>query len=318
MKRWGMTLPLEGISLADHKDVVAEIEDLGYTDVWTSEIAGTDAFTPLALTAVWSSRLRVGTAIVPVYTRGPGLLAMHAASLAEIAPDRFVLGIGSSSPVIVNKWNSMPFEAPFGRVRDTLHFLRSALAGERVTVDDSTLSVAGFALERKPVSPPPIVLAALRPTMLKLAAEAADGAITTWLSAGDVKTVRSVLGPDPELIARLFVIPTADTEQARAIARRLLAGYLTVPAYAAFHEWLGRGDELVTLHMAWAEGDRKTASASIPDHVVDALVVHGSPGECRDKILAFVDNGLDTPVIQIVPPSGDADQLQAIRDLAPR
>ncbi|HYS38712.1 MAG TPA: LLM class flavin-dependent oxidoreductase, partial [Pseudonocardiaceae bacterium] len=101
MRRCGITLPLTGIPLAAHREIVCELPDLGYTDVWSAETAGTDAFTPLALIAEWSSQLRLGTAIAPVYTRGPGLLAMSAATIAELAPGRFVLGIGSSSPVIV-------------------------------------------------------------------------------------------------------------------------------------------------------------------------------------------------------------------------
>src|SRR5206468_102544 len=84
-----------------------------FADVWSAETAGTDAFTPLALAAAWEPTLRLGTAIVPVYTRGPALIAMSAASLAFAAPGRFVLGLGASSPVIVGNWNGIPFEQPF-------------------------------------------------------------------------------------------------------------------------------------------------------------------------------------------------------------
>ncbi|GAB3939380.1 hypothetical protein GCM10027614_21470 [Micromonospora vulcania] len=87
--RWGMTVPLGGIPLADHDAVYATLDQAGFTDVWSSEVAGTDAFTPLALAAAWQPRLRLGTAITPVFTRGPGLLAMSAAALAEAAPGRF-------------------------------------------------------------------------------------------------------------------------------------------------------------------------------------------------------------------------------------
>src|ERR1700753_2824284 len=111
--RWGITLPLTGVPLAAHRDVVRSLPDLGYTDVWSAETAGTDAFTPLALAAEWAPTLRLGTAIAPVYTRGPGLLAMQAATIAELAPGRFALGIGSSSPVIVQGWNAREFTEPF-------------------------------------------------------------------------------------------------------------------------------------------------------------------------------------------------------------
>jgi alkanesulfonate monooxygenase SsuD/methylene tetrahydromethanopterin reductase-like flavin-dependent oxidoreductase (luciferase family) len=160
------------------------------------------------------------------------------------------------------------------------------------------------------------MIAALRASMLHLAAAEADGAITTWLSAEDVRKVRSELGPQIELVARLFVIPTEDASVARAMGRRLLTNYLPVPAYTAFHDWLGRGEALRPMNEAWAAGDRKRANEAIPDHVVDELIVHGSPAQCRDHIRSYVDNGLNTPVIEIVNPGGDPEQL--VRALSPR
>jgi probable F420-dependent oxidoreductase len=316
MSRWGITLPLTGVPLAAHRDLVKSLPDLGYTDVWSAETAGTDAFTPLALVAEWAPELRLGTAIAPVYTRGPGLLAMTAATIAELAPDRFVLGIGSSSPVIVKDWNGLAFDEPFGRTRDTLRFLRAALAGEKVTETYPTFGVRKFKLERPPKSPPRIMLAALRPGMLKLAATEADGAITNWLSAEDVRTVRGVVGPEVELAARIFVCPTEDVDAARGLGRLLISSYLTVPAYAAFHDWLGRKEILAPMHKAWAAGDRAGANAAIPDEVVDALVVHGSPAKCREHVARYVQNGLDTPAIAVLPTG--ADPVDMVRALAPK
>src|SRR5215472_10669701 len=131
--RWGITLPLHRYRLAEHRDIVAELADLGYTDAWSAELNGIDAFTPLVLASQWASQLRLGTAIAPVYTRGAGLLAMTAATLADLAPGRFVMGVGTSTPVVVQQWNAVPFELPYQRSRDTLRFLRAALAGEKVT-----------------------------------------------------------------------------------------------------------------------------------------------------------------------------------------
>jgi probable F420-dependent oxidoreductase len=316
MNRWGITIPLTGVPLADHRALVEQLPDLGYTDAWSAETAGVDAFTPLVLASQWAPQLRLGTAIVPIYTRGPGLLAMSAATVAELAPGRFVLGIGTSSPVIVSGWNAQPFEKPFARSRDTLRFLRSALAGEKVTEEYETFSVSKFRLERPPVPPPSIMLAALRPGMLKLAAQEADGAITNWLSPADVKKVRAEVGPDLELAARIFVCPTEDAEAARGLGRMLISSYLTVPVYAKFHEWLGRGEALAPMHEAWAAGDRKKANAVIPNEVVDDLIVHGSVDACREQVQSYVDNGLTTPVIALLPTGGD--QFDLVRGLAPK
>jgi probable F420-dependent oxidoreductase len=314
MSRWGLTIPLMGVPLARHRDLVAELEGLGYTDAWSAETNGTDAFTPLALASQWAPGLRLGPAIVPVYTRGPGLLAQHAATLAGLAPGRFVLGIGTSSPAIVERWNGMEFAEPYQRVRDTLRFLRRALAGEKVT--DEGLGVKGFKLDNPPETAPPIVLAALRPGMLRLAAREADGAITNWLSPADVRQVRGELGTGSELLARIFVCPTPNAEEARALGRWMIAAYLTVPVYRAFHEWLGRGERLAAMNEAWAAGDRKAALDAVPDDVIDELVVHGPPEACRERIREYVENGLDTPILAVLPAEG-VEIAKVVRALAP-
>src|SRR3954447_25351675 len=160
--RWGMTVPLGGVPLADHAAVFAALTDAGFTDLWSSEVAGTDAFTPLTLAAAWQPQVRLGTAIPPVFARGPALLAMTAAALAEAAPGRFQLGIGASSPVVVGDWNAAEFTCPYARSRDMLRFLKAALAGEVVDHDYGTFALRRFRLARPPATPPQILLAALR------------------------------------------------------------------------------------------------------------------------------------------------------------
>ena len=221
--RYGMTVPFAG-PLHTQRELFLELADLGYTDLWSSEADGTDGFTPLALASQWAPEARLGCAIFPAYTRGPALMAMSAASLAQAAPGRFVVGIGSSSNVIVENWNGIPFEEPYKRTRDVVKFMRQALSGEKVTETFDAFDVKGFRLQMPPPDPqPPILIAALRQGMLRLAGRVGDGAILNWLSAEDVKTVAPYVhegGPDKEIVARLFVIPTADREKARAIARR--------------------------------------------------------------------------------------------------
>jgi probable F420-dependent oxidoreductase len=318
--RWGLTIPLGGVSLPDHQQLLAALPELGFTDVWTSEVSGTDAFTPLTLASVWSPTLRLGTAVVPVFTRGPGLLAMTAAAVAEAAPGRLALGIGASSPVVVGDWNGVEFAEPYERTRDMLRFLRAALAGEVVSHDYGTFAVRRFRLERPPATPPPILLAALRPGMLRLAAAEADGVILNWLSPADVPTVLAETNAARdgfEVVARIFVCPTEDAEYARAIGRRLLTAYLTVPAYAAFHRWLGREPVLAPMWRAWAAGDRKAALAAIPDAVVDELLVHGSPAQCRDRVRAYVDAGVHVPVMALVDPPGRWPEPSLLTALSP-
>ncbi|MFM8777087.1 MAG: LLM class flavin-dependent oxidoreductase, partial [Actinomycetota bacterium] len=111
-QRPGITVPLPG-PLHEQRENYKKIADLGYSDVWSAEADGADAFTPLAMVAAWEPRLRLGTAIVPAYTRSPALMAQSVATMADAAPGRFAIGIGSSSNVIVEKWNAIPFVEPY-------------------------------------------------------------------------------------------------------------------------------------------------------------------------------------------------------------
>src|SRR5438128_8021188 len=239
LSRHGVTIPFDHVPLPEQREWYVEAADLGYTDLWSSEAGGTDAFTPLALAAAWTPSLRLGCAIVPAFTRGPGLMAMSVASMAEAAPGRFAFGIGTSSDVIVERWNGIPFDEPYKRTRDMVRFLRAAMAGEKVNEEFETFRVRGFRLGRRIPEPPPILVAALRPGMLRLAGRDGDGAIINWLSADDVRTVVPYVhegGADKEVVARIFVLLTEDAELARGIGRSMIAAYLNVPVYAAFHE----------------------------------------------------------------------------------
>ena len=323
--RYGITIPFDQVPLGEQREWIEELPDLGYTDVWSSEANGADAFTPLTLASVWAPTLRLGNAIVPVYTRGPATLAQCVGSLAQAAPGRFVLGLGTSSDVIVERWNGIPFEEPYKRTRDMVRFLRVALTGEKVTADYDTFSVKGFKLGVVPPEPVPILVAALREGMLRLAGREGDGAIINWLSADDVSQVAPIVrqfgpgadGQEKEIVARIFVAPSEDADAVRAMGKFAIAAYLNVPVYAAFHDWLGRGEQLADMWRLWKEGDRKAALAAIPDEVVDQLIVHGSPEQCREHVQRYVDNGVTTPALAILPFPG-IDQRQAIRDLALR
>src|SRR5262249_9300462 len=153
---------------------------------------------------------------------------------------------------------------------------------EKVSQQYDTFKVDGFRLGVRPEQKPPILVAALREGMLRLAAREADGAIINWLSPTDVSKVAGVVreaaaGEAKELVCRIFVCPSENAEVVCAGARFAIAAYMNVPVYAAFHQWLGRGEVMTPMWEAWKAGDRKAALAAIPDEVVDDLVVHGSP-----------------------------------------
>lgn len=330
-KRWALSVPLDGFSLAEHSEIAREAERLGYSDAWSSEVDGLDCFSPLAAVGL-ATHMRIGTAIANVYTRGPATLAMCAAGIAEIAPGRFCLGIGAGSQPIVETWNGGQFRRPATRVREMVQFLRQALAGERVVFRGQTFTVDGFRLSRPPAEPIPIHVAALRPGMLRVAGEVGDGAILNWLSAEDVRKSVSVVreaatqaGRDPntiEITARLMVSVDPPTPEADIGVRRHINTYLNVPVYKAFHEWLGRAQELTPMWQAWSQGDRKGAVAAIPERVIDDLILRGSAAEIRAHVLRYLDAGVDTAFLQLltfVPdPARKREVLrEALRSLAP-
>ncbi|PYO28309.1 MAG: LLM class F420-dependent oxidoreductase [Candidatus Rokuibacteriota bacterium] len=279
-KRWSLSVPMDGFTLAEHAEIARDAERWGYTDAWSFEVDGVDCFSPLAVVGM-ATGMRVGTAIANVYTRGPATLAVSAAGLAEIAPGRFCLGIGAGSQPIVETWNGGKFDRPATRVREMVQFLRPALAGERVVFRGETFSVDGFRLTRPPTHPIPIHVAALRPGMLRVAGEAADGAVLNWLSPDDVPKSVGVVreaarkaGRDPdtiEITARLMIHVDPPTPESDLVVRRHITGYLNVPVYRAFHEWLGRTEALLPMWEAWSRGDRNARKRQVLLDAVRAL-----------------------------------------------
>jgi probable F420-dependent oxidoreductase len=307
--RWGLTLPLPGLTLAAHEDLVKRAEAAGYTDFWSGETNGPDGFTPLALSAAWTERARLGTGIVGVFQRGPALLAQEAAALASASDGRFVLGIGSSSDRIVEGWNGIPFERPLSKVRETLDFLDAALAGER--------TASGFKLEAAPAQPVPVVLAALRGKMLELAVERAAGAFTNFLPLGGLPKVNTQLKDAPEgfeLLCRFFCLP-GEREAVEPLARFMFSSYITVPVYNAFYRWLGYGEQIEAMTAAWQEGDRQGAAAAVPWELIEEMFIFGSPEEMKARIDAFVEGGITLPILT---PITTPDKLsELIEALAP-
>jgi probable F420-dependent oxidoreductase len=306
-RRWGLTLPLSGVPLADHEDLVKRAEASGYTDFWSGETNGPDGFTPLTLSAAWTERARLGTGIVGVFQRGPALLAQEAAALADASRGRFVLGIGSSSDRIVEGWNGIPFEKPLSKVRESLEFLRTALDGERTE--------SGFKLETAPAQRVPIMLAALRGKMLDLAVERADGAFTNFLPLGGLAKVTAQLDGAPagfELLCRFFCIP-GEREQVEPLARFMFSSYITVPVYAAFYRWLGYGEQIDPMVAAWEAGDRKAAAAAAPWEAIEDMFIFGTPEQMKERLAAFVEGGITLPILTpIVPPESLGETIEAL------
>lgn len=307
--RLGVTLPFDDVPLAAHRPLLRAFVEAGYREVWTGEVNALDGFAPLALFRGWEDTLTVSCAAASVFTRGPGVLAMTAATLAEVAPGACRFGIGAGSPVLAETWNGVSFEAPYQRTVETFRFVRRALAGEKVG--------AGFRLSRTVEVPPKLLLGVAGPRMQDFAAAEADTMALNFLSPDDVARIRDRVStvervvPTPlETAVRVFLLPREGPEAERA-ARRFLAGYLTVPTYAAFQRWLGRESVLGAMNAAWAVGDRQAAMGAIPDEVLHDLVVFGSPSRCAASVERYLERGADIVTLALVPdPDAEAPEAR--------
>ncbi len=282
-----MTIPFEGASLRELGPLAHRAEAAGYEGLWSAESTHYDGFTPLVVAAEHTERMRLVTGIVNVFTRGPALLAQTAASLADVSGGRFVLGLGASSNVIVERWNEIPFRRPLAKVEETVAYLRAVLGGERGS--------GGFKLGAPPAQPVPIVLAALREPMLRLAARIADGAFTNFLPLSRVEQVVGSFGaPDKELACRFFSFHGDDALER---ARRTFVAYATVPVYTEFFRWLGYGEQLEPVVDAWNAGDRRRALELAPEELVRETFLLGGIDEQLDRLAEFGRAGIDTGVL---------------------
>jgi probable F420-dependent oxidoreductase len=296
-----MTIPFEGVPLHELGPLAQRAEDAGYEGLWSAESTHFDGFTPLVVAAEHTERVRLVTGIVNVFTRGPALLAQTAASLADVSNGRFVLGLGASSNVIVEQWNGIPFRRPLAKVEETVAYLRTVLAGER--------GRGGFKLAAPPAHRVPIILAALREPMLRLAARIGDGAFTNFLPLSRVRQVADAFAaPENELACRFF---SFHGEDALLRARRTFVAYATVPVYTEFFRSLGLGEQLAPLLEAWNRGDRRSAVDLVPEELVREIFLLGPVEAQRERLAEFGTAGIATGVLAL---SCRPDELPVLLD----
>lgn len=314
-------MPMSGIDAAGIGRIAAAAEAAGFTDLWSGEEAGNDAFTPLALAAAATERIRLGTGIVSVFTRGPAVLAQHAAALQEASNGRFVLGLGTSAAGIVRGWNGIEFTRPVGRARDAVRFVREALDGGRPSARDGDSGT--FRLANPPKARVPVYLAGLRERMLTTAGAIADG---VWINLAPLDAVPRVLdhvaagarsaGRDPDaldVVSRFCWFP-GPRETALNAARRVLAGYLSAPVYADYFRWLGYGDALAPAFQAWRDNDRHRALDLLPADLIDQVFLVGSSADVAGRIAAYRAAGVRTPVLTPVANDGRMSSAPDVTD----
>ena len=314
-RRLGLTVPPIGMDVRAAAELAAEAEGLGYTDLWAAEVSGTDGLAVSTAIGVRTSSARIGVAITPVYSRPPALLAMGAAAAQQASGGRFVLGLGASTPTIVENWMGQSFERPVGRMRETMDFLRKAWAGEKVD-HAGTFSARGFRMEAPLEVTVPIYLAALGPQMLRLARESSDGVVLFATSESGVRLAKEALG-DKELVARLIVVPGGTAEEVHPFAKWMLAPYIAAPGYNPWIARQGFEDEAHAIAEAWSEGDRAGAREAVSERLVEGLILYGDAARIKDRLESFYEAGLSTPVLMVLSQQGPDATKAAVKDLAP-
>ncbi|HVM39620.1 MAG TPA: LLM class F420-dependent oxidoreductase [Acidimicrobiia bacterium] len=305
MGHLAISVPVPG-PLADSVEYARHAEALGYTEAWLAEVGGPDAFALAGALSVQTG-LRLGTAVVPIYNRTPMVLAMTAASLSQLSGGRFVLGIGTSSENIVERWNGLPFEKPYTRMRETLDVVKRLLAGEKVTYEGETLRLDGYRMTVDAHGEAKVYIAALNRRMLRLAGEMADGVILNMLAPEHIPTVLAEVaegaraaGRDPgeiESVARIHMAYGEDFETAAGIVRMVFGPYAATSVYNRFFRWIGFEEEADAIAKAWAAKDREGLAGALSDRMAEAMVVWGDRDRCRERLQAYFDAGLDVAAL---------------------
>ncbi len=307
MARFGLRLETGGSTPAQIAERSRQAESLGYESVWLPEGTTWDAISLLTFIAGATTRIRLATGVLPVFYRSPALFAMSGHTLASISNNRFVLGIGSGHPAAISDHHGVTYERPFARLRETVDIVRRMLSQAKVDFQGQVFSLKNASLGASATGLDiPIYISALRPQMLELAGEIADGVVMNWASLDFLDVALEHLhrgarraGRDPDQVDVACYVRTGvgDTDSLRDALRRRIAFSCSMPYYMEQFAFMGFEKEAHASAEAWASGDRNTAAEVISEPMQDAIGVIGPPEACRAKIEAMLARGLDLPVI---------------------
>ncbi|NQY55794.1 MAG: LLM class flavin-dependent oxidoreductase [Ilumatobacteraceae bacterium] len=308
-------------------DFVREADRLGVESAWVPEYWGFDALTPLAAAAVATDRIRLATGIVQLGTRTPAMLAMSAMTLQHLSDGRFVLGLGTSGPQVMEGWHGVPFSRPVTRTRETIEIIRTVTRGDRLEYAGSVYELplpGGEGKALRAAAPPtevPIYVASLGPANLRLTGALADGWIGNSfftetsdvffdeLRSGAVAAGRSL--SDLDLTVSASVEITDDVDEA---AKRHAAGFAFTfgamgSASSNFYNNAftrqGWGDDVAEVQRLWMSGDRQAARERVPAEIGLRTNLIGSVDDVRVRLREYRDCGVTT--LRIGPMGDDLD-----------
>jgi alkanesulfonate monooxygenase SsuD/methylene tetrahydromethanopterin reductase-like flavin-dependent oxidoreductase (luciferase family) len=315
-----------GRSLETALQRVERAEALGYESVYTTHIAGRDSLIVLAAYATRTERIRLGTGVLPMYSRTPVAAAQAAATIDELSDGRMVLGLGVAHQVTVENWFGTTIGKPVAEMREYASAVRAMFRGEEPPQAERFPTRFRF-MGYEPRPDLPIYIAALSPAMLRLAGRIGDG-VMLWLCNPDY--IRDVVVPEVtagreragktlegfDIVAAVPAAVTEEADVARASLRSDLIPYFSLPFYRAMIERSGFGDEIGAFDEAMKRGDTEAAMAAISDRFIEQLAAIGSATEAEASVRRYIDAGTTSPCLGGIPKTDFDSTLKALAGLA--
>jgi F420-dependent oxidoreductase-like protein len=324
-----MGLRPSGMSWGEVKDTAVLAEELGYSCITMGEAWGEDAFTSLAQLAAITSRIRIGTSIVPTFARSPSNLAMTALNMDVMSEGRFFLGLGASGKLVIEDFHGETFRKPLTRMREYIDIIRKAMRGERLDHDGEFFQTQRFRIRFQPFRPDlPIYIASLSPNSLRMTGELADGWLPIYLApsrmdaaVADLKAGAEAAGrslDDITISPQVSIYVTDDIDAAVDRERPHIAFYLGgmgVFYHQYFHR-IGFGEDADRVREAYLARERDRAAQLVTDEMVHATAIIGNPQQCRDQMQTFFDAGVDEVRLVFNEPDPEV-YLESLKAVAP-
>lgn len=307
----GVRIRDNGLTLADMRDLVNLAEGKGYDSVWLPESMGRDALGEMTALLAMSQRIRIGTGIVPVYARLPTIAAAAIATAANVAPGRAILGLGIGHQSALEDGHGVAFSQPLQHVKEFATIVRRLLSEGQIRFAGDLYRIKHYQLEAPPSQPAPVYVAALRPRMLRLAGAVADGVLMNWVSIDYIPQAIAYIREGAEAAGRSLndltiasYLRTCVTDQPEIVeqaTRQQLARYASRVYYERFFASIGFPDEAAAIAQAWQRGDREAAVNAVTEPMIKAVTIYGTADECRRRLQAYRDAGLQLPIIAPFP-----------------
>jgi probable F420-dependent oxidoreductase len=269
--------------------------------------------------------LEVGTDVAQIGPRTIPSLASGAATVANVAPGRFTLGVGVSTRVIVEGWHGLTWKPPLDVATQSIRTLRSLLAGDASDQDGDIVRTKGYRLSFPPAVPPPIWLAAMNERMIEVAGAEADGAWLNLFTAEGVRQAAAVMGaraagsgrPAPGIALSVLVHLTDDPSSTFTSVRRMLSFYMSAPPYRRSFARQGFDEEVEQGGSAFSNGDREGVRRAVSDRLIDTMTLIGSEDRIRAGIEEYFDAGVTHFVVSVLDQDGMAPTLEAVSRMIP-